>query len=147
MRHGWRPGAGKAVAEGVAETTRTQAGRPGTTQGLTARGLQLKGGPVAPKMPTTFLGPQGTPAGIVTIADTAESRQACENSLPHTYGRPRPPNPPPLPRRALHLARERFAGAAAGRGDPGRHPHKARSFRSQTGEASAITCSAGEGKH
>lgn len=134
-------GRGRAARrrEGAVLRTRTRVGRRGTTRGLTARGLQRRGGPAAPRTPTGLSsGPPGaTPSrgSRPPPPNTHEPRPARDNTLPARAHAGPPRGAPPHTHAHTHLRRRARlpasgtvssppGDAAAGRGGRGgRHPH------------------------
>ena len=112
---------------------RTRVGRRGTTRGLTARGLQRRGGPAAPRTPTGLLGPPTRVPPLAGLAPTAAKHpRAAASPATTTLSRAhtgRPTRPATRLRRRARLPPASGTvstppGDAAGRGGRGgRHPH------------------------
>lgn len=107
-------------------------GRPGTPWGLTARGLQQRGGPTAPR---------GAFAGLSTTTANIQSRSRRGRML--SVRVPAPLGPSSTTRRA-----QRSPGAPQATGAWGRHPGEAWPVRSQTGEGGTggVPCRQGKGQ-
>lgn len=138
---------------GAIRRARTRVGRRGATRGLTARGLQRRGGPAthpgrrlasssAPNTTTGSSPPRGA-RDHPPPPNLHEPRPARDNTLPHAHRPPRGPHhthtPPPRPAPAPRLRNREHAtrGRRRPRRPGGRHPH--------VGEASSVPETGGRG--
>ncbi|XP_065756136.1 collagen, type I, alpha 1a-like [Phocoena phocoena] len=150
--HGRRGGRGadarrrEAGGPGAILRARTRVGRQGTTRGLTARGLQRRGGPAAPGTPTGLLGPPTRVPPLTGLATTtAKHPRAAASPATTTLSRAHTGRPT-CPTHASAAAPDCPAsgtvstppGDAAGRGGRGgRHPHVGEAGSIPDGEGGA----------
>lgn len=112
---------------------RTRVGHRGTTRGLTARGLQRRGGPAAPRTPTGLSSapPRVPPRGARDLPppNTHEPRPARDNTLPARAHRSAPPRGPPTTHTHTHPSAAAPDFSASGTvssppGDAARRPRR-----------------------
>lgn len=128
----WGCGAPSRGALDVQNESPPRVGRPGTPRGLTARGLQQRGGPTAPR---------GAFAGLSTTTANIQSRSRRGRML--SVRVPAPLGPSSTTRRA-----QRSPGVPQATEAWGRHPGEAWPVRSQTGEGGTggVPCRQGKGQ-